>query len=58
VALASLILSVLPNPPGFLVTITALPAARVASLVVSLYHYAWFAGFFLDLLGRKLAPND
>jgi nucleobase:cation symporter-1, NCS1 family len=62
VAIASLILSVLPNLPGFLVTIKALPAATVAPLFVSLYHYAWFVGFFLAfflyLLERKLAPND
>jgi len=62
VAIVTLILSVLPNLPGFLVTIKVLPASAVAPFFVSLYHYAWFVGFFLAfvlyLLGRKLAPND
>jgi len=62
VAIFSLILSVLPNLPGFLVTIKVLPASTVAPFFVSLYHYAWFVGFFLAfafyLIGRKLAPND
>ena len=62
VAIVTLFLSVLPNIPGFLVTIKVLSAATVAPFLVSLYHYAWFVGFFLAfalyLLGRKLAPND
>src|SRR5438477_7899185 len=61
VALFSLVAAVLPNIPGFLVTIKVLPTAAVAPFFVSLYHYAWFVGFFLAfafyLLGRKLTPS-
>ncbi len=62
VALAALVLSVLPNLPGFLVTIRVLPAAAVGPVFISLYHYAWFVGFALAfafyLLGRRFAPNE
>ena len=61
VALSALALSVLPNLPGFLVTIKALPQSSVAPFFLSLYHYAWFVGFGLAfafyLLGRKLFPD-
>ncbi len=60
VAVVVLILSVLPNLPGFLVTIKLLPASSVGPVLVSLYHYAWFVGFLLAfvlyLVGRKLRP--
>ena len=56
--IAALILSVLPNLPGFLVTIKILPAASVAPIFLELYNYAWFVGFALGfllyLLGRKI----
>ncbi len=61
VAMTALVLSVLPNLPGFLVTIKAWPETSVAPLFVSLYHYAWFVGFALAfvlyLAGRKLLPD-
>ncbi len=61
VAITALLLSVLPNIPGFLVTIKVLPETSVAPFLVSLYHYAWFVGFALAfvlyLLGRKIAPD-
>lgn len=61
VALSALALSVLPNLPGFLVTIKVLPKTSVAPVFVSLYHYAWFVGFALAfvlyLAGRKLFPD-
>jgi nucleobase:cation symporter-1, NCS1 family len=47
VAIVALVLAVLPNIPGFLVTIKVLPTAAVAPFFVSLYHYAWFVGFGL-----------
>jgi len=47
VAIAAATLAILPNIPGFLVTIKVLPATAVAPFFVSLYHYAWFVGFFL-----------
>jgi len=47
VAITAAALAILPNIPGFLVTIKVLPATAVAPFFVSLYHYAWFVGFFL-----------
>jgi nucleobase:cation symporter-1, NCS1 family len=62
VAVIVLFLSVLPNLPGFLVTIKLLAPSAVGAILVSLYHYAWFVGFFLAfvlyLIGRRIAPND
>ncbi|MDE1171616.1 MAG: NCS1 family nucleobase:cation symporter-1 [Verrucomicrobium sp.] len=45
VALAALALAVLPNLPGFLMTIGVLHWH--APFLLSLYHYAWFVGFGL-----------
>jgi NCS1 family nucleobase:cation symporter-1 len=56
-----LLASVLPNLPGFLVTIKALPAEAFPGWLVASYHYAWFVGFalafFLYSLIRPLFPN-
>ncbi|MBI2981266.1 MAG: cytosine permease, partial [Deltaproteobacteria bacterium] len=46
-AVAALLLGVLPNAPGFLSQIGILDLSR-APVFVSLYHYAWFIGFFLS----------
>lgn len=58
----ALILSVLPNLPGFLVTIKMRSPASVAPSFISLYYYTCFVGFFLAfilyLLGRRIPPND
>jgi NCS1 family nucleobase:cation symporter-1 len=58
VALGALVLSILPNLPGFLVTIKAIPPDSVPSYFVTLYSYAWFVGFILAfsiyLAGRYL----
>jgi NCS1 family nucleobase:cation symporter-1 len=60
VAIAALVLAVLPNIPGFLVTIKVLRQAWVAPIYLSIYRYAWFVGFALAfvlyLAGRKIAP--
>ena len=60
-AISALLVSVLPNIPGFLVTIKVLPETSVAPTLVSLYRYAWFVGFTLAfvlyLLLRKLTPR-
>ncbi|MFM8657635.1 MAG: cytosine permease, partial [Chthoniobacterales bacterium] len=42
-----LLASVLPNIPGFLVTIKVLPADAFPAWLVAGYHYAWFVGFAL-----------
>ncbi len=61
-ALLSLVLAILPNLPGFLVTIQAIPADSVPGFFVELYHYAWFVGFGLAfglyLLLRKMTNNE
>jgi len=51
----------LPNLPGFLVTIKALPADVFPAWLVAGYHYAWFVGFALGFLLysliRPIFPN-
>lgn len=47
-ALVALLVGILPNLPGFLTTVGALPAGAVPGWVAGLYHYAWFVGFFLS----------
>ena len=53
--------SVLPNIPGFLVTIKVLPAELFPAWLVAGYHYAWFVGFTLSfvlyILIRPLFPT-
>ena len=53
--------SVLPNLPGFLVTIKVLPAELFPAWLVASYHYAWFVGFTLGFvlynLIRPIFPN-
>src|SRR3984885_3045677 len=59
VAVVAFVLAVLPNLPGFLVTIKAIPATSVPGSLVDLYNYAWFVGFVLAfviyLVLRKIA---
>ncbi len=45
IAIFSLVVAVLPNLPGFLVTVKLIAAARIPVFFVRLYDYAWFAGF-------------
>jgi NCS1 family nucleobase:cation symporter-1 len=56
-----LALAVLPNIPGFLVTIKVLPAEIFPAWIVAAYHYAWFLGFALAfglyLVLRPIFPN-
>jgi nucleobase:cation symporter-1, NCS1 family len=47
-ALIALLLGILPNVPGFLEVIKVLPDNIVPAWVTSLYHYAWFVGFFVS----------
>ncbi len=62
VALAALVLAVLPNLPGFLATIKVVRAESLAPGWITLYSYAWFGGFalaFVIYLGlRRLLPNS
>jgi NCS1 family nucleobase:cation symporter-1 len=45
VALVSLLIAILPNLPGFLVTVKLLDVGSVPAFFVTLYNYAWFVGF-------------
>jgi len=49
VGFTCLALAVLPNLPGFLARIGALPAEAFPAWLVAAYHYAWFIGFALGL---------
>jgi NCS1 family nucleobase:cation symporter-1 len=61
-AVVAFVLAVLPNLPGFLVTIKAIAPTSVPGPLVELYNYAWFVGFALAfviyLVLRKIAPNS
>jgi NCS1 family nucleobase:cation symporter-1 len=61
VGLASLALAVLPNLPGFLVTVRLIPTEQVPALLITSYHYAWFIGFAVAfasyLVLRNLSPS-
>ncbi len=50
VALIALTLAVLPNLPGFLVTVKLLAPNAVPPFFVALYSYAWFVGFGIAFL--------
>jgi NCS1 family nucleobase:cation symporter-1 len=62
VAVVAFVLAVIPNLPGFFVTIKVIPASSVPGPLVDLYNYAWFVGFGLAfviyLILRKIAPNN
>lgn len=45
-AILALLLGILPNIPGFLVTTKIITAYAVPEWIAHLYHYAWFVGFF------------
>lgn len=48
VAIIALLAGILPNIPGFLVTIKVIAADAVPYWISNLYNYAWFVGFFLS----------
>jgi nucleobase:cation symporter-1, NCS1 family len=59
-AIIALLLGVLPNVPGFLLTIKVVGAGVFPVWVSDLYNYAWFVGFFISgitylLLTKKIA---
>lgn len=47
-AIIALLLGILPNVPGFLVTIKLISPGSVPVWISNLYHYAWFVGFFVS----------
>ncbi|MFI5150188.1 MAG: NCS1 family nucleobase:cation symporter-1 [Bacteroidia bacterium] len=48
IAILALILGILPNVPGFLVTIHILHTSPEYEWLYNLYNYAWFVGFFIS----------
>jgi nucleobase:cation symporter-1, NCS1 family len=44
-AIMALIIGIIPNIPGFLTTIGAIPLDSVPSWLSGMYSYAWFVGF-------------
>ena len=56
--LVALALAIIPNLPGFLVTVSWVPKEWVPAFLVESYHYAWFIGFAVAfvvyLLLRKI----
>jgi NCS1 family nucleobase:cation symporter-1 len=60
-AVIALLLGILPNVPGFLVTIKVIAPDSVPGWIAHLYNYAWFVGFFVSgivymLLMRSYKP--
>ncbi len=47
-AIVALLAGIIPNIPGFLVTIKILPGDAVPQWISHLYNYAWFVGFFVS----------
>ncbi len=47
-AIAALVIGILPNIPGFLIQIHILEIDAVWTWLAQLYNYAWFVGFFLS----------
>jgi NCS1 family nucleobase:cation symporter-1 len=61
-ALVALVLSIIPNLPGFLIKIEKWPRGWAKpSFFIGLYDYAWFVGFVLAfvfyLIFKKLTPR-
>ncbi|MDZ4679439.1 MAG: NCS1 family nucleobase:cation symporter-1 [Saprospiraceae bacterium] len=44
-AVIALLAGILPNVPGFLVTIKVIAGDSMPEWIIHLYHYAWFVGF-------------
>ena len=47
-AIIALLLGILPNVPGFLLTIKVISQDAVPQWISHLYNYAWFVGFFVS----------
>jgi NCS1 family nucleobase:cation symporter-1 len=60
-SIIALLLGIVPNIPGFLVTINVIEKNSVPEIIAHLYNYAWFVGFavsffvYLVLMKRKAA---
>jgi NCS1 family nucleobase:cation symporter-1 len=58
-AVIALLLGILPNVPGFLVTVQLVDKDAFWLWVPDIYHYAWFAGFIVSgLIYMLLMPKN
>ena len=57
VAIVALIVAILPNLPGFLVTVKLIDASAVPAFFVRLYDYAWFVGFAIAFVVYLVLRN-
>ena len=48
IAVVALLAGILPNVPGFLLTIHVIDAGAFPEWISHLYHYAWFVGFLVS----------
>lgn len=46
----ALLAGIVPNIPGFLVTIKVIPSNAFPQWISHLYNYAWFVGFFVSMI--------
>lgn len=44
-AIVALVIGIIPNIPGFMMTTGAVSSSAFPSFLGTLYHYAWFVGF-------------
>jgi NCS1 family nucleobase:cation symporter-1 len=62
-AMLALLCGILPNIPGFLVTIKVVDVTSVTPWIADLYNYAWFVGFLVSgilytlLMRRSIMPD-
>jgi nucleobase:cation symporter-1, NCS1 family len=56
-AVVALIVAILPNLPGFLVTVKLIDASAVPAFFVRLYDYAWFVGFAIAFVVYLVLRN-
>ena len=57
VAIAAMVLGILPNVPGFLITIHVLAADSFPDWIGKLYNYAWFVGSFVSAVSYYLMSS-
>jgi NCS1 family nucleobase:cation symporter-1 len=63
IAIIALLAGILPNIPGFLVTIKVIAADAVPYWISNLYNYAWFVGFLVSgfiywILMKKMKNSE
>ncbi len=49
-AVIALLVGIVPNVPGFLANVHLLNPGSVPAWITDIYHYAWFAGFFVSFV--------